>query len=130
MPELPEVETIRRGLEPRLAGRLITGVEVRAPKIFVGDPEQLVGQTIVSINRQGKLLIFLFESGQAMTIHLKMTGQLIWRGNGAEVLGGHPEKAYLEPLPPKHTHAIFQFDNRSPLYFNDLPKFGRIRFLS
>lgn len=125
MPELPEVETIRRGLDERLPGLVITGVEVRVPKLFEGDSESLVGRTVVSVERQGKLLIIQLDAGWLLTIHLKMTGQLIWQGD-EEIVGGHPEKAYLEPLPHKYTHVIFSFDDGSRLFFNDLRKFGRI----
>ncbi|MCC2631656.1 MAG: formamidopyrimidine/5-formyluracil/5-hydroxymethyluracil glycosylase, partial [Patescibacteria group bacterium] len=56
MPELPEVETIRRGLESRLIGAVISDIEVRAPKIFDGDPEGVIGTPIIALTRQGKLL--------------------------------------------------------------------------
>lgn len=158
MPELPEVETIRRGLEQKIVGRTITSVEVRAPKIFQAELHQLIDRTITHLDRNGKLLVFRLDNGDAMTIHLKMTGQLIWKAeptnkpesdledipDNAElplnsdddddeedtVMGGHPQKAYLEPLPHKHTHIIFSFDNGSVLYFNDLRKFGRVQVLS
>ena len=154
MPELPEVETIRRGLESRLVEKIITQVEVRAPNIFVGDPEKLVGQEIQAFDRQGKLLIVEMVDDVVLTIHLKMTGQLIWQPAVKDeldhievdnamldfdaeeeleeepVVGGHPEKAYLESLPHKHTHVIIHFNDGSTLYFNDLRKFGRLEVLS
>ncbi|MEI6478115.1 MAG: bifunctional DNA-formamidopyrimidine glycosylase/DNA-(apurinic or apyrimidinic site) lyase [bacterium] len=155
MPELPEVETIRKGLESRLLEKSIVAVEVRAPKLFVGNPEDVYDLPIAGIARQGKLLAFRFQGDSVLTIHLKMTGQLIWKpaekqveveddvdnaelefeasddddeDDGA-VVGGHPEKAYLEPLPHKHTHVILRFDDGSTLYFNDLRKFGRLQVL-
>ena len=130
MPELPEVETIRRGLEPRLIGRTIDRAEVRAEKLFVGDPESLVGASVTRIGRYGKLLVFYFDNELALTVHLKMTGQLIWRGEGAEtVAGGHPEKSYIDPLPHKHTWIILHFVDNSVMYFNDLRKFGQMAVL-
>jgi len=160
MPELPEVETIRRGLEDHIVGLTLTDIEVRAPKIFIGEPEEIIGEDITSVERQGKLLIFRLSGSKLMTIHLKMTGQLIWKPamlvdrdpafeeldplidnavmpyseeeveeDDEVVMGGHPEKSYLQPLPHKHTHAIFQFSDGSRMYFNDLRKFGRITVL-
>jgi formamidopyrimidine-DNA glycosylase len=129
MPELPEVETIRRGLSERLIGRVIVAVEVRAPQLFTGDPERLKGKTVDTVERRGKLLIIGLNGGLAFTVHLKMTGQLIWvpeAGPAGAVVGGHPEAAYLASLPHKHTHIIFSFDDQSHLYFNDLRKFGRV----
>jgi formamidopyrimidine-DNA glycosylase len=126
MPELPEVETIRRGLLAHIIGLKIDEVEVSNPRSFTGDSEQLGGRTIVNVERRGKLLIFRLDSEEVFTVHLKMTGQLVWQ-KGEELLsGGHPQKAYLEPLPHKHTHVIFTFSDGSHLYFNDLRKFGRI----
>lgn len=134
MPELPEVETIRQGLSNRLANRTITNVEVRTAKIFSGDPQKILNTAITDISRQGKLLIFQLTGNLYLTVHLKMTGQLIWKPADEDesdtVAGGHPEKVYLEPLPHKHTHVIFTFDDGSHLYFNDLRKFGLIEVLT
>ena len=77
MPELPEVETIRRGLENRIIGKSIVDIEVRAPKLFEGDASSVLDTPIRALTRQGKLLIFHFEGPFVLTIHLKMTGQLI-----------------------------------------------------
>ncbi|MBU6389136.1 bifunctional DNA-formamidopyrimidine glycosylase/DNA-(apurinic or apyrimidinic site) lyase [Patescibacteria group bacterium] len=160
MPELPEVETIRRGLEDHVVGRAIRSIEVRSPGSFLGDPTQAEGAMITGLERRGKLLIFRLNNDHALTIHLKMTGQLIWKAVEREeelpvevdnatlpfsssdpddpalesdenevVMGGHPEEAYLEPLPHKHTRVIIRFDDGSVLYFNDLRKFGRVSVL-
>lgn len=130
MPELPEVETIRRGLQERVVGDTISRVEVRAPKVAKGDLDKLVGQTVTQVARHGKLLVFALRSGAAFEVHLKMTGQLLWRGQGKEaVMGGHPSQGYLDPLPHKHTHVIISFASGATLYFNDLRKFGRVGYL-
>jgi formamidopyrimidine-DNA glycosylase len=132
MPELPEVETIRRGLEPRLTGQVIRRVEVRHPKSFIGVEKNLVGRRIDSIERQGKLLIFFLDDETAITVHLKMTGQLIWQADLGEesVMGGHPAQSYMDPLPHKHTRVILEFEDDSTLYFNDLRIFGRVTHLT
>lgn len=153
MPELPEVETIRRGLESKLEGLTLTSITVNFAKIFEGNPETIIGSTINGLTRQGKLLIFHLDNRYVLTVHLKMTGQLIWKPAQKEeyldevdnatisfsdeeedededvVVGGHPEQSYLDPLPHKHTHVILQFNDNSTLYFNDLRKFGRMRIV-
>lgn len=108
MPELPEVETIRRGLEQRIIGAEIAEVDIRSKKQFRGNPEWLIGRTVKELRRHGKLLVFVLDDGQAFTVHLKMTGQLLWRGEGNDdaVMGGHPSQGYLDPLPHKHTRIV------------------------
>lgn len=128
MPELPEVETIRRGLEAVLVGKAIEEVIVTVPKLFIGDAQSIVGLDILGMERFGKLLVFRLSGNLVMTAHLKMTGQLIWRpeneADGDIVMGGHPEAAYLASLPHKHTHITIAFTDGSELFFNDMRKFG------
>jgi len=129
MPELPEVETIKRGLQNELVGHTISAIEVRVPKLFIGEANKLVGQTVVSLDRRAKLLICQLTNYLLIT-HLKMTGQIIFVPKKDEhwVVGGHPDKAYIADLPHKHTHIIIEFDNGT-LYFNDLRKFGWMKLL-
>lgn len=129
MPELPEVETIRRGLVPHVVGKCIAGVVSRHPKVGQGRLEDLVGTTVTAIQRYGKLLVL--ECGElACAIHLKMTGQLIWwGGDGSLVMGGHPEEGYLQREPHKHTRLVFTFTDSGRLFFNDLRIFGTVRVL-
>jgi formamidopyrimidine-DNA glycosylase len=131
MPELPEVETIRRGLAQYLPGKTITVVEVLTSKQFIGDPQSIVGQKIQDIGRKGKLLLMELNDKRTLATHLKMTGQLIWKAPAGEmVMGGHPEQAYIESLPGRHTRIIITFNDNSSLYFNDLRKFGWIHVLT
>lgn len=146
MPELPEVETIRRGLEKELVGQRILAVEVRTPKLFRGDPQDLKGQQIEEISRRAKMLIWKL-SNKFLAVHLKMTGQLIFVPKmelGASdsvpalaqppvaspkfqlLVGGHPDKNYSLELPHKHTHVIFSLE-KGKLYYNDLRKFGWLK---
>ncbi|MDP3993176.1 MAG: bifunctional DNA-formamidopyrimidine glycosylase/DNA-(apurinic or apyrimidinic site) lyase [bacterium] len=126
MPELPEVETIRRGLAKSLVGHKIAAVEVLAPKLFIGDPQMIVGQEVLEVSRRAKILIIKLSENFLLT-HLKMTGQLIFQPNSGElVIGGHPDKAYGLQLPHKHSHVIIEFDNGT-LFFNDLRKFGWLK---
>ncbi len=131
MPELPEVETIRRGLVERLIDDKITSVDVRVPKMFVGNPKDIIGQSITAVRRIAKVLIIDFSNNKSLIIHLKMTGQLVYEGKDHDVaVGGHPEKAYEKPLPHKHTHLIYHLDSGATLYYNDLRKFGWHRIVA
>jgi len=145
MPELPEVETIRRGLAEKLVGHKILSVDVRAPKLFIGDAKLLRGQIVIEMERRAKLLIWKLSDGFLLT-HLKMTGQLIFQPkngpmvisertplenstvNDGLVIGGHPDKAYGLDLPHKHTHILIELDNGT-LFFNDLRKFGWLKYV-
>ena len=126
MPELPEVETIRKGLEKVLIGQKVSSVDVRAKKLFHGNPDKLKNQTITEINRRAKILIIKL-SKSVLLIHLKMTGQLIYLPKkGEPVVGGHPDKVYSMNLPHKHSHIIFEL-SKGTLFYNDLRKFGWIK---
>lgn len=114
-----------------MVGKTVDDIRVNVEKQFIGDPELLLGRTITGIERFGKLLVFRLDSTDLFTVHLKMTGQLIWSpGDGSDaVMGGHPEKSYLDTLPHKHTHIQIEFTDGSTLYFNDLRKFGFMQAL-
>jgi len=129
MPELPEVETIRLGLQKELIGHQIQAIDVRVTKLFEGEKQKIIGQKVLEIERRAKILIWRLENCYLL-IHLKMTGQLIFVPKQSEkwFVGGHPDKAYTDDLPHKHTHIIIEFDNGT-LYFNDLRKFGWIRLV-
>ena len=116
MPELPEVETIRRQLQENVAGEKIARVEVRTPKILrlpaAGFIRRLKGATIKSVGRRAKLLLINFSNGWTMLTHLKMTGQYL-------VLG----------KPDKHVHVIFYFAGGRKLLFRDVRKFGFLKLV-
>ena len=80
MPELPEVETIRRGLVECIKGRKVSDVKIFCEKSFIGPRELIVGAKILDIRRFGKALVFDFDNGVSMICHLRMTGQLILWG--------------------------------------------------
>lgn len=146
MPELPEVETIRRGLEKRIIGKKISDIEVLTPKIFIGEPGDVVDKEIEAIKRRAKVLQIDLSGDKNLLFHLKMTGQLIYRsklknqnskikteeGNTIKGLegsfaGGHPTQDWLAELPNKHTRIIFSFGDGAKLFYNDLRKFGWCR---
>ncbi|MBQ6486694.1 bifunctional DNA-formamidopyrimidine glycosylase/DNA-(apurinic or apyrimidinic site) lyase [Candidatus Saccharibacteria bacterium] len=133
MPELPEVETIRRGLESFIKNAKITKVEVLCGKSFIGPKELVEGQKIKAFRRKGKALLLDLENGITMMVHLRMTGQLIFRKTGSKstndsFAGGHPTDSFLNELPDNQTRVIFELEN-GKLYFNDQRKFGFIKVL-
>lgn len=126
MPELPEVETIRQGIIQKLKGKEIKEIEIRAPKLFIGNPKDLIRAKIVDARRVAKILEIVLDNNYSILIHLKLTGQLVYVPKDREIrsIGGHFQRAYNQPLPHAHTHIIYTFSDKSHLYFNDLRKFG------
>lgn len=130
MPELPEVETVRRGLSALVIGRTISQVEHDAPKSFPNAPADvnqfLIGSTITDIRRRAKVLLIDLDSEYTLVIHLKMTGQLVYRGE--QVFGaGHPSDSLIGELPDRSTRVTLTFQDGSHLYFNDQRKFGWVK---
>jgi len=134
MPELPEVEIIKRGLKEKIVGKTIDNVEVRAEKSFQGKPEEIKGSKIESIERKAKMIVIALSNGKYLLVHLKLTGQLVFDHKAGDksgrVAGGHPSKDWVADLPNKFTHVILHFTDGSVLYFNDLRKFGYIKLLN
>lgn len=126
MPELPEVETIRLQLEKFLVGHTVTGIDVITPKIFSDDKSLVLNAKIIALRRFGKALIIDLNNNYSLMVHLKMTGQLIYRGPNLK-----PPKLSknVTGLPGKHTHVIFHLDQKATLYFNDVRKFGYVKIL-
>lgn len=133
MPELPEVETVRRGLHELLPGLIVRGVEVfNSPKSFPNEKasvEQfLYGAAITAVRRRAKVLMIDLDTNYSLMIHLKMTGQLIFRGM-MEFGGGHPSDSLIGVLPDRSTRVQIDFEDGSHLFFNDQRKFGWIQLL-
>lgn len=129
MPELPEVETIKRILSTGIVGKKIKDIQIRIPKIFQGDPQEVIGEIIEGIERRGKILIIKLSSDKALLIHFKLTGQLVWVPKAGErVTVGHPIPFAGAELPAKTTHVIFTIDG-GKLFFNDLRQFGWIKVI-
>lgn len=124
MPELPEVETIAKGLQKNLAGKRIAGLTVLNDASFVGDKNQVVGQVIESIDRRAKVLRMKLSGGKYLLFHMKMTGQLIYIDHNRRIAGGHADHDWHAELPNSHTRIIFDFGNEQKLYFNDMRIFG------
>ena len=133
MPELPEVETIRLGLQKKIIGLKITKIQVLSPKSFQNEKGQpcdytqgLRGRKVLNIWRKAKYLGMDLTGNINLIFHLKMTGQLIWEGY-SRFIGGHPTEDMIGPLPNSHTRVIFSFSDGSHLYFNDQRRFGWIK---
>lgn len=133
MPELPEVETVRIGLQGFLPGKIVKTVHHDWPKSFPnapGDVEQfLIGATILNVKRRAKVLLIELNTKYSLVIHLKMTGQLVYRGEHERFGAGHPNDSLIHDLPDKSTHVYFDFTDGSNLFFNDQRKFGWVRLM-
>lgn len=132
MPELPEVETVRIGLQRLLPKRTIKSVDFDWPKGFPnapGDVSQfLIGASVVAVRRRAKVLMIDLSTNYSLVIHLKMTGQLVYRG--PENFGaGHPNDSLIGELPDKSTRVTLTFADGSQLFFNDQRKFGWMRLM-
>lgn len=135
MPELPEVETMRRGLQDTIAGRRIVAVEVRWPPVFdVPEPvidTEVAGHRITAVRRRGKVLIFDLDSARHLLLHPKMTGQLVVQRRGRTVFpGGHPSRSMLGPMPNPTTRVVLTMDRQVSVFFNDQRKFGWLRLVT
>lgn len=134
MPELPEVETVRRGLSKLIIGQKIIDVHFDWPKGFPNSPSDvqsfLIGAKISSVKRRAKVLIIDLDSKYSLVIHLKMTGQLVYRSNDSKTRygAGHPNDSLIGKLPDKSTRVVIEFKD-SKLFFNDQRKFGWMRLL-
>lgn len=129
MPELPEVETIKRGLQKKIIGQVISEIEIISPKSFQADPSLVVNQKVTDVIRRAKVLGIQLDNGYTLVFHLKMSGQVILEQKVEKFIGGHPTKDMLGILPNSSTRVIFTFSDNSKLYFNDQRKFGWIKLV-
>ena len=157
MPELPEVETIRLGLQKKIIGLEIKSIEIFNPKTFQGNQNSVLNAKVVKTWRAAKMLGIDLEkkrhsraggnpinkrtksekqiqdSGQArMTIlfHLKMSGQVIYQDKKSTFAGGHPTLDMKDAMPNKSTRVEFTFSDNSKMYFNDQRKFGWVKVIN
>jgi formamidopyrimidine-DNA glycosylase len=134
MPEGPEVETIRRGLELGVVGQTVAAVEVRNERSFLA-PSDLVQQAVVGaavehVWRRGKVLGWALSNDFVLLFHLKMTGQMVLvKADGERFAGGHPSESMAAALPDRSTRVVFGFASGDRLFFNDQRKFGWIKLV-
>ena len=130
MPELPEVETVRRGLDKLIVGKQIMAVDCLCEKslpIATADVNKIiVGATILAVRRRAKMLLIDLSGDYTLLVHLKMTGQMVYRGE-ANWGAGHPNDSFLGNLPDRSTRVIIRLSGDNTLFFNDQRKFGWIK---
>lgn len=134
MPELPEVETVRSGLESLLRGRIIDAVDQIWLPAFPADNDliqsRLSGYHVSAVRRLGKGLLIDLDNDWCLVIHLKMTGQLVFVDPDKELHfgAGHPSDSLVDNLPDRSTRTVFHLGT-ARLYFNDQRKFGWIKLM-
>ena len=133
MPELPEVETVRIGLAGLLPDREVQAVDFDWPKSFPNAPadvaEFVIGARVTEVKRRAKVLLIELSSNYSLVIHLKMTGQLVFRDASVQFGAGHPSESLVGELPDKSTRVTLTFADGSQLFFNDQRKFGWMRLM-
>jgi len=117
MPELPEVETVCRGLAKVLEGRKLVRAEARRPDLRFPLPADLAqrvqGRRVVTVGRRGKFILISLDDGTVLVAHLGMSGRMF-------IMNGTP------PAPGRHDHVIFATEDGSTIYFNDARRFGLV----
>lgn len=133
MPELPEVETVKRGLSKLIIRKKITRAVSDSPKSFPNSQNDvqtfLIGARVSDVKRRAKVVLIELDTGYTVVVHLKMTGQLVYRGEenwGA----GHPNDSLIGDLPDKSTRVTIEFSDGSKLFFNDQRKFGWMKLVA
>lgn len=133
MPELPEVETVRLGLARLLPRRQVKAVDFDWPKSFPNAPADVqqfvVGAKVLTVKRRAKVLLIELSTNYSLVIHLKMTGQLVFRSSSEKFGAGHPNQSLVGRLPDKSTRVTLDFTDGSQLFFNDQRKFGWMRLI-
>jgi formamidopyrimidine-DNA glycosylase len=126
MPELPEVETVRRGLEPAMAGQRLIKVEQRRKDLRFPFPahfkERLEGQKIIALSRRAKYLVLHLSSDEALIMHLGMSGRFTVELGGKSVKPG--EFHHKTHRPSSHDHVVFHMENGARITYNDPRRFG------
>ncbi|WP_068299245.1 bifunctional DNA-formamidopyrimidine glycosylase/DNA-(apurinic or apyrimidinic site) lyase [Pararhodobacter sp. CCB-MM2] len=132
MPELPEVETVRRGLAPAMEGKRIALAEVRRPDLRWPLPERmaerLTGVRIERLRRRSKYILADLDTGETLLIHLGMTGRMTVSGIEAPYIPGQFHHSH--PLPEKHDHVVFDMEDGARVTFNDARRFGAMDLMT
>ncbi|MGL5011751.1 MAG: bifunctional DNA-formamidopyrimidine glycosylase/DNA-(apurinic or apyrimidinic site) lyase [Paracoccaceae bacterium] len=128
MPELPEVETVRRGLLPVMAGQVIARAHVNREGLRWPFPEgmagRLTGQRVLGLRRRSKYILADLASGETLLVHLGMSGRMLI--SGAQVGAFH----HAHPAPEKHDHVVFDMEGGARITFNDARRFGAMDLMA
>ena len=136
MPELPEVETVRRILSQAAVGKRLTAIACTRPKLVArhdgaGALDTLVGTRLIGVDRRAKWLMLRFDGDTQALLHLRMTGQIATIApDGARSVAGHPVPAFDAPLPATTTHLTITFDDGTLVYLQDPRHFATLTLLS
>jgi|GEM_PF-519063 len=134
VPELPEVETVRRSIEDHLVGLTVADVDVRLEKLLrdspVPDASVLVGSTVLGARRRAKVLAIDFSNDLSLMMHLKLAGQwAILFPDGSRLVAGHPIPKPDGDYPHKSTHADIVFNDGTLVHYSDIRQFGWWRIM-
>ena len=128
MPELPEVETVRRGIESAMQGQVITGAEVNRPDLRWPFPpnmaKRLSGARVVGLRRRSKYILIDLDTDETLIVHLGMSGRMLVSGTQISQFYQH------HPAPKKHDHVVFHMENGARVTFNDARRFGAMDLAS
>lgn len=128
MPELPEVETVRRGLEPVMSGHVIVNADIRRPDLRWPFPEDMAGRLtdkrVECLRRRSKYILADLSSGDTLIIHLGMSGRMLISG---KMLGRFHHE---HPAPEKHDHVVLDMENGARVTFNDARRFGAMDLIA
>lgn len=128
MPELPEVETVRRGLEPVMVGATIEQVSQRRPNLRFPLPDnfagRLVGQQVTALNRRAKYLLAHLSGGEVLVMHLGMSGRFTISDNAAAATSKPGQFVHAPGTDPTHDHVVLKMSNGAVVTYNDPRRFG------
>ncbi|MFQ8430444.1 bifunctional DNA-formamidopyrimidine glycosylase/DNA-(apurinic or apyrimidinic site) lyase [Amaricoccus sp. W119] len=126
MPELPEVETVRGGLEPVMTGRVILRADIRRPDLRWPFPERmgarLTGARVLGLGRRSKYLLIGLDRGETLIVHLGMSGRLLVSGGESRETVGVFHHAHPAPMP--HDHVVLDLEGGARVTMNDARRFG------
>ncbi|OGK16530.1 DNA-formamidopyrimidine glycosylase [Candidatus Roizmanbacteria bacterium RIFCSPHIGHO2_01_FULL_39_12b] len=129
MPELPEVETIRRYLQQKIVNKTITKINVLDKSQFHGDQKDVVNNRIVAVERLGKVLAIKLEDKTYLNFHFKLSGQILYSNNAENAIFKNTiPLSSTNRMPGRSTRVIFYFDDGSGLFFNEMRKFGWVKY--
>ena len=131
MPELPEVETVRRGLTPVMQGQVIARADINRPDLRWPFPPQMAqrlsGQTVLNLRRRSKYILVDLSSGETLLIHLGMSGRMLISGDPSSLRAAYAKTGKFvhdHPATEKHDHVVLHMESGARITFNDPRRFG------